>query len=66
MSLSTYYRAQAQKCLSLSRACSDRSHATQLAFMANRYFERAEELEQDIRLERAPASSHDKAHRPRH
>jgi hypothetical protein len=66
MSLSTYYRAQAQKCLSLSRACTDRSQATQLAFMANRYFERAEELEQDVRLERASLSSHGEGHRPKH
>jgi hypothetical protein len=40
--------------------------ATQLAFMANRYFERAEELEQDVRLERTPVSSHDEARRPKH
>jgi ribosomal protein S27AE len=66
MSLSTYYRAQAQKCLSLSRTCSDCTQATQLAFMANRYFERAEELEQDVRLERTPVSSHDEARRPKH
>src|SRR5262249_13238626 len=46
MSMSTYYRAQAQRCLALSRACSDRKHEAQLTFMANRYFERAGELEQ--------------------
>ncbi len=43
MSMSTYYRAQAQRCLALSRACSDRKQGAQLAFMA-RYFERAKEL----------------------
>src|SRR6516164_5490712 len=47
MSMSTYYRAQAQRCLALSRACSDRRHEAQLTFMANRYFERAGELEQE-------------------
>src|SRR5262249_42101350 len=45
MSMSTYYRAQAQRCLALSRACSDRRHEAQLTFMANRYFGRAGELE---------------------
>ena len=45
--MSTYYRAQAQKCLALSLACSDRTQGAQLAFMANRYFERAKELEQE-------------------
>src|SRR6516164_5490713 len=47
MSMSTYYRAQAQRCLALSRACADRRHEAQLTFMANRYFERAGELEQE-------------------
>src|SRR6266849_5956675 len=42
MSMSAYYRAQAQRCLALSRAFSDRRQGAQLAFMANRYFERAE------------------------
>jgi hypothetical protein len=46
MSISTYYRAQAQRCLALSRTCSDRKQEAQLSFMANRYFERAKELEQ--------------------
>jgi hypothetical protein len=30
----------------LSQACSDRKQGAQLSFMANRYFERAKELEQ--------------------
>ena len=46
--MSTYYRAQAQRCLALSRACSDRRHEAQLTFMANRYFARAGELERPI------------------
>src|SRR6516165_10452129 len=52
MSMSTYYRAQAQRCLALSRACSDRRHEAQLTFMANRYFERAGELEQGCAFNR--------------
>jgi glutamyl-tRNA reductase len=32
----------------LSRAFSDRRQGAQLAFIANRYFERAEELEREI------------------
>ena len=48
MSISAYYRAQAQRCLALSRACSDRKQGAQLSFMANRYFERAKELEQGV------------------
>jgi hypothetical protein len=51
MLMSTYYRAQAQRCLALSRACSDRTQGAQLAFMANRYFERAEELEREVRFQ---------------
>ena len=51
MSMSTYYRAQAQRCLVLSRACSDRKQRAQLALMANRYFERAKELEQAVRFQ---------------
>jgi hypothetical protein len=49
--MSTYYRAQAQRCLALSRACSDRRQRAQLILMANRYFERPEELEQTVRLQ---------------
>jgi hypothetical protein len=49
--MSTYYRAQAQRCLALSRACSDRTQRMQLLLMANRYFERAEELEQIVRFQ---------------
>jgi len=56
MTMSTYYRAQAQRCLALSRACSDRRHEAQLTFMANRYFERAGELEQGLRLQSTAAS----------
>ena len=52
--MSTYYRAQAQKCLALSLACSDRKQGAQLAFMANRYFERAKELEQEVRFQSIP------------
>jgi hypothetical protein len=48
MSMSTYYRAQAQRCLVLSRACSDRKERMHLLLMANLYFERAEELEQTV------------------
>ena len=48
MSITAYYRVQAQRCLALSRSCSDRKQALQLAFMATRYFERAEELEREI------------------
>jgi len=51
MLMSTYYRTQAQKCLALSRACSDRTQRVQLLVMANRYFERAEELEQAVRFQ---------------
>jgi hypothetical protein len=47
MLMSTYYRAQAQRCLALSLAFSDRTQGAQLAFLANRYFERAEELERE-------------------
>jgi hypothetical protein len=46
MSISTFYRAQAQRCLALSQACSDHNQGAQLSFLANRYFERAKELEQ--------------------
>jgi hypothetical protein len=55
MSMTAYYRAQAQRCLSLSRSCSDRKQAAQLAFMATRYFERAEELERESRFKQTPA-----------
>jgi hypothetical protein len=48
MSMTAYYRAQAQRCLALSRAFSDRRQGAQLAFIANRYFERAEELEREV------------------
>jgi hypothetical protein len=51
MSMSTYYRAQAQRCLALSRACFDGKQRVQLLLMANRYFERAEELEQTVRFQ---------------
>jgi len=34
MSISTFYRAQAQRCLALSQACSDRKQGAQLSFMA--------------------------------
>jgi hypothetical protein len=55
MSMTAYYRAQAQRCLALSRSCSDRKQAAQLAFMAIRYFERAEELERESRCQQIPA-----------
>jgi len=55
MSITAYYRAQAQRCLALSRSCSDRKQALQLAFMATRYFERAEELEREIPFQRTHA-----------
>jgi hypothetical protein len=55
MSIAAYYRAQAQRCLTLSRSCSDRKQALQLAFMATRYFEWAEELEGEIRFQQTPA-----------
>jgi len=61
MSMSTYYRAQAQKCLALSLACSDRKQGAQLAFMANRYFERAKELEQEVRFQSIPILHHEEA-----
>jgi hypothetical protein len=61
MSMSTYYRAQAQRCLALSQACSDRKQGTQLAFMANRYFERAEELEREIPFQTAPVLHYEQA-----
>jgi hypothetical protein len=48
--MSTYYRAQAQRCLALSRACSDRTERMYLLLMANRYFERAEEHEHTVRF----------------
>ena len=51
MSISTFYRALAQRCLALSQACSDRKQGAQLSFMANRYFERAKELEQEVRFQ---------------
>ena len=54
MSITAYYRAQAQRCLALSRSCSDRKQAAQLAFMATRYFERAEELERESRFQQIP------------
>jgi hypothetical protein len=47
--MSTYYRAQAQRCLALSRAAYGKQRV-QLLLMANRYFERAEELEQAVRF----------------
>jgi hypothetical protein len=53
MSISRYYRAQAQRCLALSRAFSDPRQGAQLAFMANRYFQRAEELERETRFQAA-------------
>jgi hypothetical protein len=55
MSMTAYYRAQAQRCLALSRSCSDHKQAAQLAFMATRYFERAEELERGSRFQQIPA-----------
>jgi hypothetical protein len=55
MSITAYYRAQAQRCLALSRSCSDRKQALQLAFMATRYFERAEELEREFLFQRTHA-----------
>jgi len=51
MSMTAYYRAQAKRCLALSRSCSDRKQAAQLTFMATRYFERAEELERESRFQ---------------
>ena len=54
MSMSTYYRAQAQRCLALSLGCSDRKQGAQPAFLANRYFERAKELEQEVRFQSTP------------
>jgi hypothetical protein len=60
MSMNAYYRAQAQRCLALSRACSDRKHGVQLAFMANRYFERAQELEQ-VPFQSIPVLRHQEA-----
>jgi hypothetical protein len=61
ISMSTYYRAQAQKCLALSLACSDRKQGAQLAFMANRYFERAKELEQEVRFQSIPVLHYEEA-----
>jgi hypothetical protein len=60
MSISTYYRAQAQRCLALSRACSDRKQEAQLSFMANQYFER-KELEQRVYFQ--PTPHHEDARR---
>jgi glutamyl-tRNA reductase len=59
MSMSTYYRGQAQRCLALSRACSDRAQGAQLIIMANRYFERAEELEGEVRFQTTPVLHHE-------
>jgi hypothetical protein len=61
MSIPAYYRAQAQRCLALSRSCSDRKQAVQLAFIAARYFDRAEELEREIRFQRTHAFDHSEA-----
>jgi hypothetical protein len=61
MSMSTYYRAQAQRCLVLSRTCSDRNKSTQLKFMANRYFERAQELERGARVQPSSSLNHEEA-----
>jgi hypothetical protein len=61
MSISAYYRAQAQRCLALSRASSDRKQGAQLSFMANRYFERAKELEQGVYFQ--PTLHHEEARR---
>ena len=61
MSISAYYRVQAQKCLALSQRCADRQGAVQLALMANRYFERAEELEQVDRFRSTPPTQRDEA-----
>jgi hypothetical protein len=61
MSISQYYRVQAQKCLALSQRCADRQGAAQLALMANRYFERAEELEQGVRFRSTPPTHCDEA-----
>ncbi len=61
MSMSAYYRAQAQRCLALSRAFSDRRQGVQLAFMANRYFERAEELERAISFQTSSVLHHGEA-----
>jgi hypothetical protein len=58
MSMSAYYRAQAQRCLALSRAFSDRRQGVQLAFIANRYFERAEELEREVGFQTSSALPH--------
>jgi hypothetical protein len=59
MSMSAYYRAQAHKCLALSRAFSDRRQGAQLAFMANRYFERAEELEREVSFQTTSVLHHE-------
>jgi len=61
MSMSRYYRAQAQRCLALSRAFSDPRQGAQLAFMANRYFQRAEELEREARFQTTSVLPHDEA-----
>jgi hypothetical protein len=61
MSITTHYRAEAQRCLVLSRSCSDRKQALQLAFMATRYFERAEELEREIRFQQSHGLDHAEA-----
>jgi hypothetical protein len=58
MSMSAYYRAQAQRCLALSRAFSDRRQGVQLAFLANRYFERAEELERAVSFQTSSVRHH--------
>jgi hypothetical protein len=63
MSISTYYRAQAQRCLALSQACSDRKQGAQLSFMANRYFERAKELEQGMYFQPMATRHHEDARR---
>jgi len=61
MSMSEYYRAQAQRCLALSRAFSDRRQGAQLAFMANRYFDRAEELEREAGFQTTSVLHHEEA-----
>jgi hypothetical protein len=63
MSISAYYRAQAQRCLALSRTCSDRRQGAQLSFMADRYFERAQELEQAVYFRPVPTLPREDARR---
>ena len=62
MSMSTHTIARKRNavspCLGHARI---RKQGAQLAFMANRYFERAKELEQEVRFQSIPILHHEEA-----